>query len=132
MSITVFDGTDPATVNLTWTVTDLDPLVLDPMPQQPPNQFGTPVSYTATVQNAINPQFKWFFDDGTETGWSSSPTVTHTFTRPSMFWVSVTAKDDRGVEQTRTFSQLVHLPLTAAPPVDLGADRHAAAAACGS
>ena len=83
----MFDGTVSTTANLTWTVTDLAPLVLNPMPKQPPNVFGTPVTYTATVQNAINPEFKWFFDDGTETGWSSSPTVTHTFTRPSMFWV---------------------------------------------
>ena len=67
------------------------------------------MTYTASVQNAINPQFKWFFDDGTETGWSSSPSVTHTFTRPSVFYVGVSAKDDRGVEQSYTFSQLVHL-----------------------
>ena len=65
--ISVFDGTVSTTANLTWTVTDPTPLVLNPMPQQPPNVFGTPVTYTATVQNAINPQFKWFFDDGTET-----------------------------------------------------------------
>ncbi len=120
VSISVFDGTVSSTANLTWTVTDLASLVLNAMPKQPPNVFGTPVSYTATVQNAINPEFKWFFDDGTETGWSSSPTVTHSFTRPSLFWVSVSARDARGVEQTRTFSQLVHLPLTAAPPVVSG------------
>ena len=116
MSISVFDETVSTTANLTWTVTDLAPLVLNPMPQPPPNVFGTPVTYTATVQNAINPEFKWFFDDGTETTWSSSPTVTHSFTRPSIFWVSVMARDARGVEQSQTFSQLVHLPLTAAPP----------------
>ena len=120
VSILVFDGTVATTANLTWTVTDLAPLVLNSMPKQPPNVFGTPVTYTASVQNAINPEFKWFFDDGTESGWSSSPSVTHTFTRPSMFWVGVSARDDRGVEQSRTFSQLVHLPLTATPPVISG------------
>jgi len=120
VSLSVSDGTVSTTANLTWTVTNLNPLILNPMPKQPPNVFGSPVTYTASVQNAINPQFKWFFDDGTETGWSSSPTVTHTFTRPSMFWVGVSAKDDRGVEQSYTFSQLVHLPLTAAPPVISG------------
>ena len=116
VSISVFDETVSTTANLTWTVTDAAPLVLNAMPQPPPNVFGTPVTYTATVQNAINPEFKWFFDDGTETTWSSSPTVTHSFTRPSIFWVSVMARDARGVEQSQTFSQLVHLPLTAAPP----------------
>ena len=120
VSISVSDGTVSTTANLTWTVTDLNPLILNPMPKQPPNVFGSPVTYTASVQNAINPQFKWFFDDGTETGWSSSPSVTHTFTRPSVFYVGVSARDDRGVEQSYTFSQLVHLPLTAAPPVISG------------
>ena len=99
----------------------LAPLVLNPMPQQPPNVFGTPVTYTATVQNAINPEFKWFFDDGTETGWSSSPTRhAHLYAA-----VDVLGERDRpgtiaGVEQSQTFSQLVHLPLTAAPPVISG------------
>jgi YVTN family beta-propeller protein len=37
-----------------------------------------------------------------------------------LFYVGVSAKDDRGVEQSYTFSQLVHLPLTAAPPVISG------------
>lgn len=120
VSISVSDGTVSTTANLTWTVTDLDPLILNPMPKQQPNVFGTAVTYTASVQNAINPQFKWFFDDGTETGWSSSPSVTHTFTRPSLFYVGVSARDDRGIEQSYTFSQLVHLPLTAAPPVISG------------
>ena len=48
VSISVSDGTVSTTANLTWTVTDLDPLILNPMPQQPPNVFGTPVTYTAT------------------------------------------------------------------------------------
>ena len=31
-----------------------------------------------------------------------------------MYWVTVMAHDDRGTELTQTFSQTVHLPLTAA------------------
>ena len=92
------------------------PLSLDPMPLQSPRQVNTPITYTATARNGINTQYKWLFDDGSETGWSSSPTVTHTFTGATMYWVAVTAKDDRNIEVTQTFSQLIHLPLTASRP----------------
>jgi YVTN family beta-propeller protein len=101
-------------------VTDLNPLILNPMPKQPPNVFGTPVTYTASVQNAINPQFKWFFDDGTETVWSSSPSVTHSLHTPSLFYVGVSAKDDRGVEQSLHLLAARAFALTAAPPVISG------------
>ena len=44
-----------------------------------------------------NVQLRWDFDDGTPvTDWSTSPTVTHTFTRPGIYYVTVTATDDRG------------------------------------
>jgi hypothetical protein len=106
VQISVSDQTVLTTANLTWTVSNLASMVLNPMPQPAPNVFGTPVTYTATVQNAINPEFKWFFDDGTETTWSSSPTVTHAFTRPSVFWVSVMARDVQVSSSARPFRSL--------------------------
>ena len=114
--ISVFDGQATTTANLTWTVSPAAPLVLDPMPLQSPVQAGQPVTYTATARNGINTQFKWFFGDGSESPWLSSPSVTHTFASASIFALNVRAKDDRGIEQTRDFSQLVHLPLTAQKP----------------
>ena len=109
---------DPAinAIEVTTAAPPAPPLVLDPMPLQPARQVNVPITYTATARNGINTQYKWFFDDGSETGWSTSPTVTHAFTGATMYWVAVTAKDDRNVELTQTFSQLIHLPLTTRQP----------------
>ena len=74
----------------TLTVTYTLPLVLDPMPLQAPALAGAPVTYTATAHNGINTQFKWFFGDGSESPWLSSPSVTHTFASASIFWLTVT------------------------------------------
>ena len=45
--------------------------------------------------------------------WSTETTVNHTFTQPGVYYVTVTAIDDRGVPVSQTFVQAVHLPLTA-------------------
>jgi YVTN family beta-propeller protein len=42
--------------------------------------------------------------------------VTHTFSAPGIYYVSVTAVDDRGVERTETVVQVVYLPATARAP----------------
>ena len=42
--------------------------------------------------------------------------MSHTFTRPGVYYVTVTAIDDRGVPVSQTFVQAVHLPLTANRP----------------
>jgi len=116
-AVSVSDGSATSTANFTWTITDLAPLSLDPIPQQPPQPVGAPATYTATARNALNPLFRWSFGDGSpDTAWSSSPGVTHTFTIPGVFWVTVTATDDRGSQQSETFVQNVHLALTANRP----------------
>ncbi len=61
--------------------------------------------------------YSWFFDDGTPaTPFSSSPTVTHTFARPGIYYVTVTASSEGNPAQSQTFTQMVHLPLTANRP----------------
>jgi len=116
VAVTVSDGTHSSTANFTWTISDANALILNPLPNQPPRLLNTPLTYTASSSNGINPEYRWQFGDGTETAWSTSPSVTHSFARPAMFWVTVTARDDRGIEQTARFSQMIHLPLTARQP----------------
>jgi YVTN family beta-propeller protein len=123
--VSVSDDDTTTTASFTWTIQDADPLALDPMPSQPPQLVGAQVTYTATSHNGINPQYRWYFDDGSETGWSASPSVTHAFSQPSIYWVAVTVKDDRGQEVTQTFTQLIHLPLTVDAPVSSGSIRNA-------
>lgn len=116
VTVTVQDGRGGvATASFTWTVTppalSLNPII------SPPQPVNTPLQYTASANNGVNPRFKWLFGDNTpETAYSATPTVEHTFTQPGIYVVTLTAIDDRGVEQSLTFVQAIHLPLTASRP----------------
>ncbi|MEO8223704.1 MAG: galactose oxidase-like domain-containing protein [Gammaproteobacteria bacterium] len=108
------DGVNSATANFVWVITVVDPLVLTPLPLQAPRLAGSTALFTAQVSNAINPQFRWYFDDGTpETAWSGTPTINHQFAQPGVYFVTLTVKDNRGVEQFSTVAVTVHLALTA-------------------
>ena len=118
--IAVSDGATSSSAALTWAIDAETTLVLDPMPKQAPLLVDASTTYAATSHDGVNTRYKWYFGDGSESAWSSSPTVTHTFTRPTLFWVTVTARDDRGVMPSQTFAQLVHLPLTPQRPAVSG------------
>lgn len=111
------DGINAATQSFTWTIADPKPLEVV-LPEPPaPRLAGTQATFTAAANNAFNARFRWRFDDGTPpTNWSTSPTVTHTFARAGIYYVSVTVTDDRGVERTDSIVQSVHLPLTTHTP----------------
>ncbi len=94
---------------------------LNPLPLAPPEQSENNVTYTASVDNPAGVTFSWFFDDGTpQTAPSSSPTISHTFTQPGVYYVTVTASRDGSPSQTKTLTQMIHLPLTALPPTASG------------
>ncbi|MBC7831895.1 MAG: DUF1929 domain-containing protein, partial [Hyphomicrobium sp.] len=114
--IAVSDGVNSATTSLLWSITGEAPLVLEPLPAPRPVLADTQVAFEARA-NGINTQYKWSFGDGTpDSSWSSSGSVPHRFTRPGVFYVTVTAVDDRGQQQRKTFLQLVHLPATSNRP----------------
>jgi YVTN family beta-propeller protein len=107
------DGINSATRSFVWTVTDPAPLLVDLPDVAAPSLAGSSVSYSATASNGQNPRFSWYFDDGsTATSWSTSGSISHVFTQPGVYYVTVTAVDDRGVQVSETFVQTVHLPLT--------------------
>ena len=82
-----------------------------------PKPINSVVSYTASVQNAVNPKYKWLFGDNTpETAYSSSPIATHTFAAPGLYHVTLTVTDDSTVEKQYSFVQAVHLPQTPLRP----------------
>lgn len=114
--VTVSDGTATATANFTWTIDSGGELVLDPVPTPAPAQTGTDVTFTASA-SGNNPQFRWNFGDGSPvTAFSSSKTVTHRYTGPGIFFVTLTAQDAGGAQKTQSFMQVVHMPLTAQAP----------------
>jgi YVTN family beta-propeller protein len=116
VTATASDGrTGTASQSFVWVISPAA-LVINPI-SSPPKQVNTGVSYLGSVTNGVNPRYKWLFGDGsTETSYSSSPNVSHTFTQPGLYIVRLTATDDRNIEKFVTFRQAVHLPLTANRP----------------
>ncbi|HEX5163351.1 MAG TPA: putative Ig domain-containing protein [Steroidobacteraceae bacterium] len=117
VALSVFDGTVSATVNFSWTITTVVPFSLDPLPPATPKLAGTPVSYTASARNGVNVTYSWFFDDGTPaTAPSSSPTITHTFANPGIYYVTVTASSQGSASLSETVAQSIYLQPTANKP----------------
>jgi YVTN family beta-propeller protein len=117
VALTVSDGTVSATVTFAWSVIMRPPFTLDPLAASSPKTVGATVSYTASARNGDGVSYSWFFDDGTPaTAPSSSPSVTHVFARPGIYYVTVTASSQGSPAQSQTLTQVVHLPLTANRP----------------
>ena len=117
VGLSAFDGTVSATVNFSWSITTRPPFALDPLPAATPQPTGATVSYTATARNGSDVLYSWFFDDGSpNSAPSSSPAITHTFTRPGIYYVTVTALSEGSPAQSQTTTQVIHLPLTPAKP----------------
>jgi YVTN family beta-propeller protein len=115
------DGLNTATQSFVWTITDPAPLQVQPASQPAPLLLGGVATYTANVSNGQNALVRWDFDDGSPvTDWSTVTSVSHTFTRPGVYYITVTAIDDRDVPVSQTFVQVVHLPLTANRPAASG------------
>ncbi|HKS36226.1 MAG TPA: LamG-like jellyroll fold domain-containing protein, partial [Verrucomicrobiae bacterium] len=114
-TVTVTDGnTAPVSRGFTWTINNV--LTLQPLAGSAV-VAGSSIVLTAQSAGGLNPQFSWNFDDGTpDTVFSSSPTVSHTFTNPGRYLVTVTARDDTGREVTSRYRQAIHAPLTASRP----------------
>jgi YVTN family beta-propeller protein len=115
VTVTAADGlSTPSSVSFTWTVSNgltLQTLVSGPKPS------GSTQSYTAQASNGVNPRFKWNFGDGTpETAWSSSAGISHAFTNPGRYLVTLSATDDTGINVTSSFYQAVHAALTTRRP----------------
>jgi YVTN family beta-propeller protein len=111
------DGINSASQSFVWTIPDPAPLTVQPPPPPSPLLSGATATFTASITNGLNARVRWDFDDGTPvTPYSTSTSITHTFTHPGVFYVTVTAIDDRNLPVSQTFVQVVQLPLTANRP----------------
>ncbi|MCB0082302.1 MAG: putative Ig domain-containing protein, partial [Caldilineaceae bacterium] len=115
VTVSVDDGNGGNdSITFTWTI--YNGLTLNSLTAAP-QTTGQSIDYTASYSNGSNPRFKWLFGDGTaETAYAASPSVSHTFTQPGRYIVTLTATDDSGSEISKQFSQLIHRPLTAQRP----------------
>ncbi len=119
--VSATDGVNTDSESFVWTIAAGPPFVLNTPAPPAPAVTGSSVTYTATVTGGAGIQYQWDFDDGTApTAFSSSPTATHAYTQPGVYYVMVTARDAGGVEQATTIVQLVHYPLTANKPAISG------------
>src|SRR6185436_367693 len=113
-TITVSDGqlTDSATFS--GSVTGNAPLSVDQMPPLPSRLANSSVTYTASTHGGVNVRYKWQFGDGTpETPPSSSPSVTHVYTAPGIYFLTLSVTDDVVASPfVQQFVQTIHLPLT--------------------
>jgi len=116
--VTASDGVNVASTSFSWTVTGGAPLVVAVPTPPAATVAGAAATFTAGASTtAFNPLYKWSFGDGSpETAYSSSPTATHTYTAPGLYYVTVTAVDDRGIESRQSVLQAIYLPTTANKP----------------
>jgi YVTN family beta-propeller protein len=111
------DGVNSTTARFVWTVTagggGTPPLALQPPVPPGPSMANADVTFTVRAVNAVNARFRWQFGDGTDpTPWSSNASITYRFNAPGVYYVRVTATDDRGREVTETIVHTVYLPTT--------------------
>jgi YVTN family beta-propeller protein len=113
--VSVSDGVNtPVTASFVWNVAAQ--LVLNPL-SGAPAPVNTAITFTASASGGLNPQFKWSFGDGTpDSAFSSTTTVSKTYSAPGRYIVTLTARDSTGREVSTSFRQAVHAALTTAQP----------------
>lgn len=91
---------------------DLGP-VLIPQPAVP-ESVADPVTFSAQATGMGVLQYSWNYGDGSPPTVFSSilSTSSHRYSRPGRFNVTVTVRDDTGLENQYTFTQIVHAPLS--------------------
>lgn len=111
------DGVNSASATVTWTVTAVAPLVLNPTPAAAPSVVGSAATFNASA-TGLNVRYRWDFGDGTPlTDWSSTGAVSHAYVKAGVYYATVIATDDRGIEQRQTILHNAYLALTANAPV---------------
>src|SRR4030095_8359568 len=119
---TASDGAHGDSESFQWTISQVESsFTLIPPPTPAPTLVGTEITLVASASGGTDVLYKWDFDDGTpQTAYTSSPSISHTFTNPGIHYVTVTAIDAGGIEQETTVVVTVHLVLTANRPAVSG------------
>ncbi|MEM7279325.1 MAG: galactose oxidase-like domain-containing protein, partial [Pseudomonadota bacterium] len=80
-----------------------------------PTASGTESVFSATASGPGPVLYSWSVE-GTNTPFSTDNSLSHTFSTPGRHLVTLTVRDSEGNEVQSTFTQLIHLPLTAGTP----------------
>lgn len=101
--------------SFTWTIVPV--LNLNTPPAATAIAVNTTANYTITSTGGVNVRYRWSWGDGTaDSAYSPTPGITHVFSAPGRYQITVTATDDTGRIVTATFYQIVHATLTALKP----------------
>ncbi len=93
-----------------------EPLTLQPVVSSPIQQ-GAELTFTAEATGRGNVEYSWNFGNGElDTPFSASPTITHNYTNPGRYVVSLTVRDASGEQLRSTFTQVVHPPVQSGVP----------------
>ncbi len=113
IELNVSDGRGGAdNTSFSWTVNNPPSLVLSPILTSP-QPVNSSVNYTAVTTGGLNPRYKWNFGDNSpETAFSNSTIITHSFSSPGRYIVTLIVTDDTGATEQTQFLQLIHAPLT--------------------
>lgn len=121
VTVAASDGVNNDSKAFIWHVTQVEALILNSVAPPPPVVYTNSATYTASTSNGVNVLYRWNFGDGTgDTAWSTSNSISHLYTAPGIYYATVRAIDDRGVERSQTFVQRVHLPTAAGRPMSSG------------
>ncbi len=83
-----------------------------------PQTINADITFVTNISNARNPHFQWSFGDGTpQTTPTDSISITHRYKKPGLYIVTLKVTDDSGDVANKSFTQAIHLPLTAQRPV---------------
>jgi YVTN family beta-propeller protein len=112
VTVSADDGRWTASRSFLWTVSTSDPLPQTVSPG--PLSVGSTLNVTAAGGGSL---YSWDFGDGSPaTAATTTPAASHTYTKPGVFAVTVTAYNAQGLPSTSTFLQTVSLPATAGKP----------------
>ncbi len=117
VTVTVSDGTETVSAVFDWTIDPAPPLSVETVVPHAPQTAGSPITFTAVASGGVNVVYSWDFGDGSPaTGFSASADVTHTFSDPGIYYVTLTVDEDYGGPDIQTFVQGIRYPLTPDAP----------------
>ena len=116
-SVTVTDNQDASTsVNFEWNISGTE-VEIDPITTSP-ELVDTPINFSASASGGFNFEYKWRFGDGSaETGYSTNNSISHTYSQPGRYSVTLTVRNSAGNEKSIDFLQLVYGQPTTNPSV---------------
>lgn len=111
ISITVDDGNGGSeSVLFDWDI--VAPLVISAI-QSSPKEVGQSIEYIAIAGGGNSLRYKWNFGDGTESSYSPSSSISHSFNAAGLYVITLFVQDGSDAPVELQFRQAIYAPVTA-------------------